>query len=61
MLPYTTVVISGLRLGYNSSNIRYIFCIKPFKAFLERPMSKDKPTPLRYDYINWEFKVPVLL
>ena len=24
----------------------YIFCNKPFKAFLEHEMSKDKPIPL---------------
>ena len=40
-----TVVIRGLRLC-NSSNIRYIFWNKPFKAFREHQMSKDKPTPL---------------
>ena len=38
-----------------------MFCNKPLKAFLERQMSKDKPTPLKYDHINWGFKVPVFL
>ena len=45
MVLYATVVIRGLYL-YNSSNIKYISCNKPFKAFLERQMFKDKPTPL---------------
>ena len=31
---------------YISSNIRYIFCNKPFKAFHECQMSKDKSNPL---------------
>ena len=31
---------------YISSNIRYIFCNKPFKAFHEYQMSKDKSNPL---------------
>ena len=44
MLTYTTVVISGG--GYIYVNIKYIFCNKHFKAFLESQMSKDKPTPL---------------
>ena len=44
MVLYTTVVIRGLCLWYNSSNIRYIFYNKPFKV--ERQMFKDKPTPL---------------
>ena len=43
---YTTVVIKGLCLWYNSSIIRYIFCNKPFKAFLKHQMSKDKSTTL---------------
>ena len=30
----------------NSSKIRYIFRNKPFKNFLERQMSKDKPPAL---------------
>ena len=34
----------GLRLWYNSFNIRYILCNKLFKVFLERLMSKEKPT-----------------
>ena len=45
MLTSTTVVIRELRL-YNSSNIGYIFCNKPFKVFLKHQMSKDKPSPL---------------
>ena len=35
----------GLYLWYSSSK-RYIFCNKPFKAFLEHQMSKDEPTAL---------------
>ena len=46
MVLYATVVIRGLYLWYNSSNIKYISCNKPFKAFLEHQMFKDKPTPL---------------
>ena len=41
-----TVIIMGLLLWINSSNIRYIFCNNHFKDFLESQMSKDKPTPL---------------
>ena len=41
---YTTVVIKGLCIWYNSSIIRYILCNKPFKAFLKHQMSKDKST-----------------
>ena len=43
---YTTVVIRGLCLWYNSSDFRYIFCNKPFKAFLKSQIFKDKPTSL---------------
>ena len=46
MLATTTIAIMGLHLRYNSSNIRYIFCNKPFQAFLEHQISKDKPTSL---------------
>lgn len=42
MLPFSTVVIRGIY----SSNISDILGNKPFKAFLDRQMSKDKPTPL---------------
>ena len=42
MLPYTTVVIRGLCLWYNSSNNSYIFRNKHFNDFLEPRMSKDK-------------------
>ena len=45
MVLYTTVVIRGSCLWYNSSNIRYIFSNKLFKAFLKHQMYKDKPTP----------------
>ena len=46
MLPCTIVVIWGLRLWYNKSNIRLIFCNKSFTAFFfEVQMSKEKPTP----------------
>ena len=41
-----TVLITGLHLKYNNSNIKYIFCNEPFKAFLECQMSKDKPVSL---------------
>ena len=47
MLPYTTILIRGLRLWYNSSNIGNIFCNKRFKGFLDGQISKDKPTPLQ--------------
>ena len=30
----------------NLSNIRYIYYNKPFKAFLQHQLSKNKPTPL---------------
>ena len=46
MLPSTTVVKRRLSSQHIKSNIRYIFCNKPFKAFIEGQMSKDKPTPL---------------
>ena len=46
MLPSTTVVKRRLSSQHTKSNIRYIFCNKPFKAFIEGQMSKDKPTPL---------------
>ena len=46
ILPYTTVEIRGLHLWYNSSNIRYRFCNKRFKVFLEPQMPKDKRTYL---------------
>ena len=46
MLPYTTVVIGGLRLWYNSSNSSYIFCNKHFNDILEPQMPKDKLTLL---------------
>ena len=46
MLPSTTIVISkGVNIRYNS-NIRYMFCNKSSKAFLERQMFKDKHIPL---------------
>ena len=44
MLPSTAVVKRRLRLYCKKSNIRYIFCNKRFKAFLEVQMFKDKPT-----------------
>ena len=46
MLPSTTVAKRRLSLWYTKSKIRYIFCNKPFKAFLEGQVSKDKPTRL---------------
>ena len=46
MLPSTVVVVRQLPLRYNKCNIKYIFCNKPFKAFLDVQMSKVKPTPL---------------
>ena len=36
----------GLHLWYNKSKNKYMFCNKPFKAFLEGQISKGKPTPL---------------
>ena len=39
MLPSTAVIIRSLRLGYNKSNNKHIFCNKPFKAFLESQTS----------------------
>ena len=45
MLPSTTIVKRGLCLLYNISNVSYIFYNTCFKAFLERQVSKDKPTP----------------
>ena len=41
-----TKKVKGLRLWYNSFNIRYILCNNLFKVFLERLMSKEKPTLL---------------
>ena len=38
-----TVIIRWLSLYYKST-IRYIFCNKSFKAFLEGQMSKEEPT-----------------
>ena len=35
-----------LRLRHNRSIVRYILFNKPFKAFFERQMSKEKPNPL---------------
>ena len=46
MLQSTTLVIRCLCQLYNSSNIRYVLCHKPFVTFLEHQISKDKPTPL---------------
>ena len=46
MLPSTTVAIRGLGLWYNKSNIRYTFCSKRFRVFLEGQGYKDKPTSL---------------
>ena len=46
MLPSTTVAIRGLGLWYNKSDIRYTFCSKRFRVFLEGQGYKDKPTPL---------------
>ena len=46
MLSSATVIMRGLCSSYNSSNIKYIICNKPFKAFLEDHMSKDTPIPL---------------
>ena len=54
MVPSTAVVIRGLSLRCDSSNIVYIFCNKPFKAFLERQMSKDKLT-LLFAIKMWDF------
>ena len=51
MLPFTTAVIirggggGGNLLKKKKSNIKYIFCNKHFKAFLDGQMSKDTPTP----------------
>ena len=45
MLPSTAIVKRRLCLLYNISNVSYIFCNTYFKAFLERQVSKDKPTP----------------
>ena len=45
MLPHTAIVKRRLSLLYNISNVSYIFCNTYFKAFLERQVSKDKPTP----------------
>ena len=42
----TTVLIRRLRLRYNKSNIKYIFCNKRLMAFLVSQMSKDKPSRL---------------
>ena len=42
MLSSATVVTRGLSLSYNESNIKYTFCNKRFKAFLEGQMFKDK-------------------
>ena len=44
-LPSLTVIIRGLCLLYKS-NIKYIFCNKPLKTFLNGKMSKVKPTSL---------------
>ena len=45
MLPSTTAVIRGLHLWYIMVLISGKYSvIKPFKAFLECQMSKDKPT-----------------
>ena len=46
MLPSATVVMRGLCLWYNSSNIEYIICNKPSKPFLKCQMAKDIPIPL---------------
>ena len=51
---YTTVVIRGLYLWYNSSSMRYILSNKPVKAFHEYQTSKDKPTPL-FTIKIWNF------
>ena len=50
MLPSWTVVAIGLDFWYNKSNIMYMFCNKPFKAFLESQMYKNKPTPFLATY-----------
>ena len=41
MLPSTTAVIKVLHLSYNKSNIRFMFCNKCVKAFIEGQMFKD--------------------
>ena len=51
---YTTVVISGLCLWYNSSSTRYILSNKPVKAFHVYQTSKGKPTPL-FTIKIWNF------
>ena len=42
----TTVLIRQLRLRYNKSNIKNIFCNKRLMAFLVSQISKDKPSRL---------------
>ena len=56
---FSTVVIRGIY----SSNITDILGNKPFKAFLERQMSKDKPTPLLQikDMLFWCDRLPFFL
>ena len=46
MLSSTAAVKRRLSSRHTKSNIRYIFCNKPFKVFIEGQMSKGKPTPL---------------
>ena len=47
-----------LCLWYISCNLKYIFCNKSFKSFLECQMSKDKPTHLMRQTVI--FLIPVI-